>query len=370
MNESPLTRRIRHAVHPLYKNLEISIHPLRYLFLEITSRCNLACLHCGSDCGRDSSTDELSTDQWIEFIDTLPRSFDLKKLILVVTGGEPLCHPELPRILSHIRNGGMRFGMVSNGYALDDKRMHMLLDHGLNSLTISLDGTMSSHNWLRGNKKSFDRAVRAIRLATKSSLRSFDVVTCANPRNIGELDEIEHLLRDCGVKRWRLFSIFPKGRAAANDELILTPAQIQQLLNWIAARRHALAGKEFNIDFCCEGYLPTDVDFKVRDMPYFCRAGINIGSVLCDGAISACPNISRQLVQGNILEDDFKMVWEQRFSNYRDRSWMQKGPCARCQEWKKCQGNSMHLYDEETGHTVLCHTSAVRNGRRFPGEDF
>ena len=46
--------RLRRLLHPLYRRLETAVHPLRYLFLEVTSRCNLRCLHCGSDCGREA----------------------------------------------------------------------------------------------------------------------------------------------------------------------------------------------------------------------------------------------------------------------------------------------------------------------------
>jgi len=34
---------------------------------------------------------------------------------------------------------------------------------------------------------------------------------------------------------------------------------------------------------------------------------------------------------------------------------MKQGDCATCREWKSCQGNSLHLWDEEAKRTVLCH---------------
>lgn len=358
----------RSKLRGLYQTLETRVHPLRYLFLEITSRCNLSCLHCGSDCGRNPGKGELTTEQWIDFIEDLPRSFDAKKLFVILTGGEPLCHPELDRIIDALRAASVRWSMVTNGWLLSDERLAHLLSSGMESMTVSLDGARESHDWLRGKPGSFDRAVNGITLLARSNIPIFDVVTCANPRNLDELPQVEALLREVGVKRWRLFSIFPKGRAKENRKLILNPAQIKQLLAWIAARRRAGEGKDFQLDFCCEGYLPVDVDRKVRDEPYFCRAGINIGSVLADGAISACPNISRALVQGNILDRDFASVWENGFQPYRDRSWLKKGPCKDCDEWSRCRGNSLHLYDESLGHTVVCHHYACREGRDVVGQ--
>lgn len=62
----------------------------------------------------------------------------------------------------------------------------------------------------------------------------------------------------------------------------------------------------------------------MRDTFFACRAGISVGSVLIDGAISACPSIRADYHQGNIYENDFMEVWNHRFKPYRDREWMKK----------------------------------------------
>jgi radical SAM protein with 4Fe4S-binding SPASM domain len=60
-------------------------------------------------------------------------------------------------------------------------------------------------------------------------------------------------------------------------------------------------------------------------------------------------------VQGNILTDDFKQVWEEKFEPFRKRAWMKKGPCKTCTEWKRCKGNSMHLWDDGKSRTAYCY---------------
>jgi radical SAM enzyme (rSAM/lipoprotein system) len=354
---------MRFALSPIHRRLETKVHPLRYLFLEITSQCNLACLHCGSDCGVNKAKDELSTQEWVRLIEGLPQQFPEVQPFLVITGGEPLCHPELPAILEAARRSGLPTGMVTNGWLLDEKRLSRLLLSGLTSVTVSLDGLEDSHDWLRGKKGSFERAMKGIEALARSGIRIFDVVTCVHPRNLPELDQVEQRLIAAGVRRWRLFSIFPKGRAKQNAGLTLSAGQIQTLLQWIAARRKAHCNDDFLVDFCCEGYLPPELDRQVRDEPYFCRAGINIASVLVDGTLSACPNISKTLAQGNARQDDLREIWDTRYTAYRDRSWMKEGPCETCDEWKRCQGNSLHLFDDERGHTCLCHFEAARSGQ-------
>jgi len=354
MTSTDLKLGLRRALYPLYRNLESSVHPLRYLFIEITQRCNLDCLHCGSDCGKETQLDELTTGEWLRFFEYLAAHFDKRKMILVITGGEPLCHPEFGRITTTLKKLGLAWGMVTNGFSLTKAKLQKLIDNGLISVTISLDGLQASHDWLRGRHGAFKHAVQSIQLVTAQNLPFFDIVTCVNPRNLPELPEVEALLRDLGVPAWRLFSIFPKGRAKANGELILSGQQTQEMFQWIAERRCTNNGNGFSLEFCCEGYLPRKTDRAVRNDPYFCRAGISIGSVLCDGAISACPNISRSLVQGNIRTDDFKKVWETKYLPFRDREWMKQGDCTDCKQWKHCLGNSMHLWDDEQKRTVRC----------------
>lgn len=354
-----LGTRARRWVAPLYRKLETDVHPLRYLFLEITQRCNLQCRHCGSDCTANTQYDELTTQEWLDFFATIPQHFDVDKLMVVVTGGEPLVAKDLDLLLAGLKRNGLHWGMVSNGFLLSQKNIDKVIDNGLISLTVSVDGLQENHDWLRGVSGSYQRATDGLRRAVQAGIPFLDVVTCVNPRNLGQLDAIRAMLIDLGIKAWRLFSIAPIGRAATDPELMLTDAQLQQLMSWIADTRAKFGDDELSLEFSCEGYVPAALDKQIRQEPYFCRAGISIGSVLCDGAISACPNISRDLVQGNIRQDNFAEVWDQRFQKFRDRSWMRQGPCKDCGEWNRCQGNSMHLWSPEQGQTARCFAQAV-----------
>ena len=92
----------------------------------------------------------------------------------------------------------------------------------------------------------------------------------------------------------------------------------------------------------------------VRDNFFDCQAGINVASVLLDGGIGACPSIRADYRQGNIHEDDFWDVWQNRYQAYRDRRWMKTGICGDCSFWRYCEGNGMHLRDS-AGNLMHCH---------------
>ena len=158
------------------------------------------------------------------------------------------------------------------------------------------------------------------------------------------------MLIDAGVKEWRLFTIFPSGRAAAYPEFDLNGEEIRRLMDFIVdTRREGLIAASF----CCEGFM-EGYEREVRDYFFNCHAGVTVASVLIDGSIGSCPSIRADYTQGNIYKDDFWDVWTNRFELYRNREWMRRGPCASCRHWRYCEGNGMHLRDSE-GNLMHCH---------------
>jgi len=332
-----------------FKKHETEVHKLNYLFWECTSRCNLNCLHCGSDCSKDSSIADMPLADFLSALDTIPEKPG--KITVVLTGGEPLLRADIEQCGREIRKRGMRWSMVSNGYLYDQQKHIALLNAGMGALTFSLDGMEASHNWLRNAKNSFSKVSAAIDLAVSTQRLNFDVVTCVNHRNLEELPAIYDYLIAKGVKAWRLFTIVPIGRAKENPDLFLTDAQFRQLMDFISEKRLL---KTIDLKFSCEGYV-GNYETKVRDTGFFCRAGINIGSILIDGSISACPNIDRTFAQGNIYRDNFYEIWQNGYQVFRDRSWTKTGQCETCRDYRDCGGNGMHYWHGNKANVLVCH---------------
>ena len=330
----------------------VEAHPLRQIFWECTLRCNLHCRHCGSDCKVTASAKDMPLEDFLGVLRSVKAAgLDSHRIMVVVTGGEPLMRPDLERCGRAFHELEFAWGMVTNGFALTPARLQGLLDAGLGSMTISLDGLEENHDWLRGVPGSFSRASRAIGLAASCEGLAFDVVTCVNRRNFDQLPAIRDHLIALGVKAWRLFTIFPVGRAAEEADLQLPREQFRSLMEFIKTTR-----KEGRIkaSYGCEGFL-GNYEGEVRDHFFFCQAGVSVGGILSDGSISACTSIRSDYHQGNIYRgDDFMEVWNHRFQPYRDRSWMQKDACGACRFWRYCRGGGMHLRGED-GRLLFCH---------------
>lgn len=350
-----IRRRIALDISEKVKQNLVREHPLKQLFWECTLRCNLSCHHCGSDCKQVSAIKDMPKEDFGRVLDSVAAATDPHKVMINITGGEPLCRPDLEECGRMIYEKEFPWGMVTNGLALTPQRYQSLLRSGLRAMTISLDGIGDTHDWMRGRKGSFERAAAAIKMVIDSGEIAFDVVTCVNKRSYSQLSDIKDFLIGLGLKNWRLFTVFPVGRAAEDPELQLSNEEFKGLMEFIKATR-----KEGRImaEYGCEGFL-GNYEGDVRSHFYICSAGITIGSVLADGSISACPSIRADYHQGNIYQDDFMEVWNTRFQPFRDRSWMHKDECASCKVWKYCKGNGMHLRDAD-GKLLLCHYSKLQ----------
>ncbi len=356
----PLGKKLKFSLNRIYQRAETKLHDLTYLFWELTLRCNLNCLHCGSDCQKTSEVKDMPLKDFLKVLDQVMLNFNPHKTLIVLTGGEPLMRDDLEECGMAFFKREFPWGMVTNGFSMTEKRFAGLIKSGLRSLTVSLDGLKDSHNWLRNHPKSYDNAMNTIKLAVNTKHLIFDVVTCVNRKNIGELNKIKETLINAGLKRWRMFTIFPKGRSHNNPDMDLTPEEFKILMDFIVETR-----KEGRIsaEFSCEGYV-GNYEFAVRDGMFFCRAGVNVGSVLADGGISACPSLRGDYIQGNIYKDDFMDVWNNRFQVMRDRRWLKQGECKNCKEFKWCNGNGLHLRDEKSGELLRCHYNLLKEAQK------
>lgn len=333
------------------------LHPLRTLFWECTLRCNMSCRHCGSDCKVQPAVKDMPSADFLRVVDSIIPHVDPHKVFIIFTGGEALLRPDLEEVGLELYRREFPWGVVTNGFLLDERRLESLMASGMHSITVSIDGPEPEHNWIRRHPQSYEKAANAIRLLSKQKELLWDVVTCVNPHNYHTLADFKEQLIDLGAPAWRLFSIFPMGRAANDPELQLTDDQYHGLLDFIRdCRRNE---NRINVSYSCEGFL-GDYELQVRDHFFYCRSGVEVASIRCDGAISGCTSVRSNMDQGNIYRDDFWDVWQNRFLVMRDRTWAHKGQCKECKVWRYCEGSGLHLYDDD-GNLLVCHHNRLKN---------
>lgn len=356
ISEITLKKLLALEIARLIRHNKVKLHPLRQLFWECTLRCNLYCRHCGSDCKKTTYQNDMPLADFLKVIDSISPHVNPAEVCVVITGGEPLMREDIEECGLALYQKGFPWGIVTNGLYLSRKRFDSLLASGMHSITISLDGLEKEHNWMRGHRESFIRASEAIKMLASEKDLNWDVVTCINRKNYKDLEELKNYLISIGVRNWRIFTVFPVGRAAEDPELQLTNQEFTGLMEFIKQSRKD--GK-IKINYACEGFLGK-YEGEVRDNFYSCGAGVSVASILIDGSISACPSIRSNFYQGNIYRDNFMEIWNNQFENFRNRKWMKKDQCAKCNYFRYCEGNGMHLRNNE-GKLLICHYNKLKD---------
>lgn len=328
------------------------LHPLQYLFLEVTRRCNLACVYCGSSCTGKEKQGELSVKEWIEVIRQIAEDFEPRKVMVAVTGGEPLIKDGILDLFREIHRLGFPFGMVTNGLLLDQAMAKELVASGIGSISISMDAPPEINDKLRG-KGSGAKVVQALRNLREAGYKGkLEIISTLTKQSLYAVDAMRSFVAALRVPQWRVAPVMPIGRAVQNRNLVPDAKDIRWLLEYVYHSRKD--GMLPLPEFSEEGFVGFRFEGMVRPYLCQCRAGITVGGIKCDGKIGACPELSEAFDQGDIRFDRFKTVWEERYQILRDRSWTKKGQCAHCPHYKICRGGAMHLYPEPGSEFLRC----------------
>lgn len=319
------------------KNFELfykktgNVPPPKFVVWDCTRRCNFRCIHCGAT--KEKYSKELKTGEIEAVIDQLA-GYGVKTF--AVTGGEPFLRHDLIRVLKHAHEKGLDTGIATNGYFIDEKRAKEISGAGVDSVMVSLDGLKNTHNHIRGNSKSFDRAVNAIILLKKYRIPTVSVATTLTSKNITELDGLMELILNLNVDLWRINPLMPIGRAWDNKSLFPSKKQFVEFLFFVSNNK-----KRVNIAIGENMAFLGDWDKKVRLAPTMCPVGFTACCIGVDGHVRGCPEQpdTDYFREGSVLENSFKSIWENGFGKYRRRTILKEDKkCQVCEYKNDCLG--------------------------------
>ncbi len=353
------------------KKYLMRIHPLRGLFLEVTSRCNAHCEHCGSSCGDFIPKDEIEGAQIKNVLrEIYDKNYNTSRIMLHVTGGEPLLRKDLFDIMKYAKALGFHWGITSNGMLIDEEMVRKMADAQITSVSISIDGPKEIHESFRQVPGSWEKILHGIKLMQQiPSLQNLQVTTCVNKKNIDYLDDVYKTLRELGVTHWRIMEVDPIGRAKDNHDILLDPDQYVKMFNYIAKMQRE--NPDMNIVYGCGHFLGMDIEPVVRERPFNCYTGVCIGCILSNGDIYVCPDVERrpEFIQGNIRKDSFTEVWENKFKPFRTMNRTINDKCKKCKDWKLCMGDAFHTWDFDLNKPRFCHLEDIQRYQKIAKEE-
>lgn len=242
---------------------------------ELTSKCNLHCIHCCVDAGK-ISPNELKKDEWIVAFD---KAIQWNPRAIMLSGGEPMIRKDFFELLKYLRvNYSGKIVVSTNGTLISEDNVVELVKNS-DEIDISLDGyDEKSCSVIRG-KGVFNKVINSINLLHKNGFDNIVLSMAIGSKNSEWEEEFLKLNERLGTDSMvRLFS--PVGRGEESKDLFLNDDEY-------------------------ELYIPKDYlnkednDFRVS----CCSAGKFELFVSCDGSIYPCPSyFNDKYILGNVLD--------------------------------------------------------------------
>ncbi len=281
---------------------------LPVLYLDITDRCNSACVACDKWKNNETGRRELSTE---EITGLLPALGRLGTRLVSIGGGEPTERKDLESCVSSFSNAGIAVHINTNGLSIDKEKARALGDSGLSVAYVSMDHhTREGYKSIRG-VDGLNAASEAVRLF--SSLPrpiSTGVNITVSRLNQNSLGEIADYAANLGAAKIQFTPIHShlQHREMNKAELeALFPTEPERLkvsLRHIT-RRLRKRGIETNSTFFIEHF---ECAYKpVRPIP--CVAGCLFVTVDAFGGVMPCYELQsganiREMQLDEILKSD------------------------------------------------------------------
>ncbi|MGB9876704.1 MAG: radical SAM protein [bacterium] len=310
---------------------------LNYL---LTYRCSYRCVYCYANVDSFPTPVEMSLKRVKELIE---EARALGVINMFLTGGDPLLHPHVEKILSLIIEAGI-IPFVSTKQLLLDVQIGKLRDAGLERIQVSID-TLDAQiaKFLLGVKDYPGKMIKTINKLISKGLKvaTNSVVT---PYNIKGIPTLVGTLCSLGVY---YISVTPYSRSLYRhrDDLLLQMEDYKWLNEQISLLQERYPQVKIKFQDSSELCNPTKLSPRKREEMWNKRSICTVGreglTIWPDGKIGICEEMPYlpQYWMGDLMVSSLENVWdsprmEELLIPPRDnfKGW----PCYECEDFEEC----------------------------------
>lgn len=321
--------------------------------LELTSRCNLKCVHCylGPQEEQRKKRDlEMATGQALEVIDQIVAS---GCLYLVITGGDPMVRKDFPEIYRYAKDQGLIVTVFCDGILVTDEMVRLFQQYPPFNIDISVYGaTAETYEAVTRVPGSFRNFLRGIDRLVAGGIR-FSLKTVLMTLNKHELDQMRLAATKLGVKFRVDSAIFPCLPTQDHEPLDLRvdpeeavelelsdPESLRQWVDYTEERQGTPAGEEL----------------------YSCGAGVT--NFYIDPMGFASPCLMTTNYRYPVSERGFANLWQKELVQLRSKKPREGYTCNSCEMKTACTGCPAFNF-QENGHEdiksdYVCETTQHR----------
>lgn len=317
----------------------LSMHILE---LEITTKCNLNCLHCYN---RENKNIDMDYEEIIKYINFANENH---VHTFTLTGGEACLHPKFNEICAYLKENRHKLENIrkitlqTNGYI---QNMDLEQLKGFDYIHLSFD---VDENGARNisSKKTIELAKRLQELNIKPYL-----FTTVHKKNLDYIDEIVKIANENEIPIAFNFCI----DTGKDKEFLLSKEEkifaIQKLLEY---EKRGKINKLRNpyVNSYKKMCLDDEESFRIKGG---CTAGIASCSILANGDVIPCPFV--RIKAGNIHEEPLEKIWFESELLKELRNRKNYEVCGNCKYLAYCGGCRRSAYqatNKINGFDVNC----------------
>ena len=318
------------------------------LFIDITNVCNFNCPFCLNGLHNEEEK-HMSLDQFKMF---LKKCLDYKITDVILSGGEPLCHPQIMQFMELINQSSIRLRLITNGYLVSEDVLNFFISNDRHIIQISLDGSDAKTSDYYRFKGGFEKNIKTVEILRRNGFENIILRMTIAKRNYHQVKEFyDKFSKDSYIS----FSpVQALGTAQENwDDLSLSNKEmacIQKQMREIVAVNPKMASEERNLR-------------PIATCPLFSEDPVISPSINIDGDVFPCNMYHTDFVLGNIFVDDFDDIFNKNFYSERKRikdsiSLRLKDVCGTCilKNQEKCTGGcpARWLYNRQRTNMMEC----------------
>jgi radical SAM protein with 4Fe4S-binding SPASM domain len=272
----------------------------------ITSRCNLKCVHCFAN-GDTRNSSELSVGDLESIFNQLERMgvFEVR-----ITGGEPLLHREIEKVILSLRQRRFRKVILTNGTLFDEKIVKLLNEIRIIP-TISLDDSNAQGcDLFRGVKGAFNQTIAALDLLQRSGVQ-YGINCCLHRGNLDRYDEIITLAEKYGAQRIAFLHLEPVGRMKNNLKFLPSYEEYETMVPVLLLARSHHRRIDVALDVFLHCYPLKESILEAKKGFISCQTGKSKMSIGSDGFIYPCNTVisDPHWRMGNIRNEKISDIW-------------------------------------------------------------
>lgn len=332
--------------------------------IAITNSCNQNCSHCSNANSIAHDINQNISFEWINDV------ISCNPFYCVITGGEPLLHPQFLDIIKLIKSKGIIVKILSNGTLWNKDIALKLKEIGFTNndcIQISLDADNEYDYILRRGNNFFRQVVNNIKLLSEEKL-SVEVHYVPTRNTIEQVEKVYKIANENGAMYFSTATLAPLGRAIYLNEVDAIKL-VEREIRLIEMSKQmntsylgSLLGENCTYMHLIQDFSDVRLSRPNKSKTYRCAAGTSMAYIKENGEVYSCVYATEAPFKpmGNLERLCFTHIWKQVI---KEGYWLgldvSGTECENCSMWGVCTGGCLGISSSsigfiKAGHDTRC----------------